>query len=36
MVYVKIETVVVLVIGGATFVVALLQLVVKLIELGRK
>jgi len=32
----KIETVIVLVIGAATFLVALLQLVVKLIELGRK
>lgn len=32
----KIETVILLITGGATFVVALLQLVVKLIELGRK
>ena len=32
----KIETVIFLVIGGATFLVALLQLMVKLIELGRK
>jgi hypothetical protein len=32
----EIETVIVLVIGVATFVVALVTLVVRLIELGRK
>lgn len=34
--HVKIETVILLVVGSATFLVALLQLVVKLIELSRK
>lgn len=32
----NVQTVVFLVLGAVTFVVALLQLVVKLIELGRK
>ena len=35
-IHVNIETAVILVIGAATFLVALLQLVVKLIELNRK
>ena len=35
-IYVNIQTVVFLVLGAVTFVVALLQLVVKLIELSRK
>ena len=35
-IHLKIETVAILVMGVATFLVALLQLVVKLIELNRK